>query len=391
MRRLMAIALALTAACAGEPTAPAPDGPRASATKFWEAGSSVAWNATARDLMVARAVGSPAAQVRILAYLSVAQYNAVVGAEATKDGAGHASPAAAAGGASVAVLKSFFPADGDLLEATLADQLASARWPGETHTDIAAGEAVGRAVGADVVAYAAADNTNLLPLPTAPVGPAFWTSSAIPAAPAIRSLYGTRPFALTSGDQFRPPPPPAFGSPAFTAALAEVRHFSDTRTAEQLAIAQVWAAQGAAYMNGVAAELIVRNHRTEVEAARILALANIAGFDATIGCFDAKFAYWLVRPSAVDPAITLPIGLPNHPSYISGHSCNTASYAAILARFFPSDRARLEAMTIEAGLSRIYGGLHYRFDCEAGQELGRQVAAQVLRTAPAGREAIALD
>jgi membrane-associated phospholipid phosphatase len=117
----------------------------------------------------------------------------------------------------------------------------------------------------------------------------------------------------------------------------------------------------------------------------------MAGFDATIGCFDAKFAYWLVRPSAVDPAITLPIGLPNHPSYVSGHSCTTSSYSAVLATFFPSERGHFEAMTIEAGLSRIYGGLHYRFDCEAGQELGQRVAAQVLRTAPAGHEAIALD
>ena len=391
-RCLAAASITLALSCDRGPTEPVrPDDAQSSAVKFWEAGSSVAWNQTARDLIVARAVASPIAQVRILAYLSVAQYNAVVAAEDAKDGGRHASPAAAAGGASVVLLKSFFPADAALLEATLAGQLAAEPWPGARNKDIASGEALGRAVGADVVAYAATDNTNVLVPPPAPIGPAYWTSSLVPPAPSILGLYGTRPFVLTSGDQFRPPPPPAFGSSEFLTALAEVRTLSDTRTPVQLAIAQFWAARGPAYMNEVAAGLIIGHRRTEREAARILALANMAGFDATIGCFDAKFAYWLVRPSKIDPAITLPVGLPNHPSYVSGHSCNTASYATVLAGAFPSESARLAAMIEEAGLSRMYGGLHYRFDCEAGQELGRRVARQVLGTAPTGHGAIPLD
>ena len=90
-----------------------------SADKFWESGATVAWNRTARELLVARAVGAPHLQVRILAYLSLAQYNAAVAAEDTKSEGAHASPAAAVGGASVAVLKSFFPLDGALLEGRL--------------------------------------------------------------------------------------------------------------------------------------------------------------------------------------------------------------------------------------------------------------------------------
>ena len=80
--------------------------------KFWEAGATVAWNKTARDLIAVRAAPGPTVQLRILAYLTLAQYNAAVTAEDTKDGGTHASPAAAVGGASVVVLKSFFPLDG---------------------------------------------------------------------------------------------------------------------------------------------------------------------------------------------------------------------------------------------------------------------------------------
>jgi hypothetical protein len=380
------------AACGDHgPAAPTAAGVDQAAVKFWEAGSSVGWNATARATMTARAVAAPHVTLRILAYLSVAQHNAIEAADQARGGGAPPSAAAATGAASAVVLSWFFPLDAASFEATLDQQLAAPGWPGESRTDRAAGEAIGRAIGAEVVAYAATDNFNLAPLPTAPMGPGYWTSGANPPAPPARSLFGTRPFFLTSADQFRPPPPPAFGSAAFLADLAEVRQLSDTRTPAQLAEAQLWGAQGPAYLNEVAVEFIEAHHRTEREAAHILAYANMAGFDATIACWDAKFTYWLVRPSGADPAITLPIGLPNHPSYTSGHSCTTAAYAAVLARAFPSEQPRLEQMVVAAGLSRMYAGLHYRFDCEVGQELGRLAADWAMASDPGAHRAIPLD
>jgi membrane-associated phospholipid phosphatase len=178
----------------------------------------------------------------------------------------------------------------------------------------------------------------------------------------------------------------------YTAGLDEVVALTkDGLTPEQLAIVLRWAPQGAAYMNSVAAEMIVDYHRSEREAARILALANMAGFDVLNACFDAKFAYYYVRPTQASSQAKLAIALPNHPSYPSGHSCLTAAYATVLASAFPEETERLEAMTEEAGRSRMYGGLHYLFDCIVGQNLGRKVAAEVMRTAPAGRGAIPLD
>jgi membrane-associated phospholipid phosphatase len=384
---LAAATLFVVSACSESTTSPAPSGsPSASAVKFWEAGSSVAWNQTARDLIASRSVAAVATQSRILAYLSVAQYNAIVTAETAKDGRSHPSPAAAAAGASLVVLKSFFPLDWTMLDGQLAAQRSAEGWPGEQTKDFAAGEAIGRTIAAEVLAYAATDRVGLTVPPPNPGGPGNWKGTN-----PVRAHYGARTFALTSGDQFRPAPPPAFGSAEFTAALAEIRAMSDGLTPEQLAIAQLWAPRGPAYMNGVAADMIVAHHRTEREAARVLALANMASFDVLNACFDAKFAYWYIRPSQADPMIKLPVGLPNHPSYPSGHSCITSAYATVLADAFPEESDLLEAMVVEAGLSRNYGGLHYRFDCLAGQQLGRDVAGQVLRTAPVGHNPIPLD
>ena len=98
--------------------------------------------------------------------------------------------------------------------------------------------------------------------------------------------------------------------------------------------------------------------------------------DAAIGCWDAKLTYWFIRPPQADPAITLipAIGLPNHPSYPSAHTCFSGAAAEMLGVFFPAKTDSLDAMVHEAGLARMYAGIHYRFDVDMGQQLGRQVA-----------------
>ena len=232
---------------------------------------------------------------------------------------------------------------------------------------------------ARVIAYSASDLVGLTDPGTPPVGPGLWVWTG---GPIARGNLGARPFFLTSTDELRPPPPPAFGSAKFNAALAEVRQISDTRTADQLALAQYWAVNqspvSAAGMNNLAVGLVRRHRKSDHEAARIMFLMNAAAWDALIGCFDAKYHYWFIRPPQADPAITLPIGLPPHPSYPSAHSCVSGSSTEVLAAVFPSERGMLEAVAEEASLSRLYAGIHYRFDMEAGLALGRRAAARAL-------------
>jgi membrane-associated phospholipid phosphatase len=363
-------------ACGGDAT-----GTDTLASDSTRVSASVRWNQRAVALVVARqpASNGQAAVSRILTYLSVAQYRAAVAAQAQARDARPPSIAAAVGGASVGVLNSFFPLDVAATESQLNGDLAIPPWPG-TNEDLAAGEALGRKTATAVLTQAAADNYLVVNPGTPPAGTGRWTSST---AAIVRSLHGTRPFFLTSPDQLRPAAPPAFGSPQFLEGLAEVRKISDARTAEQTAIAVQWNTSSGPFtagaLNLIADDLIRERRVSEVEAARILAFANAATFDAQIACWDAKFAYWLIRPSQADAAITMPIALPNHPSYPSGHSCMTGAMMGVLADAFPQERARLDAMVEEAGMSRVYGGIHYRFDINAGREIGRAAAALALR------------
>jgi membrane-associated phospholipid phosphatase len=129
---------------------------------------------------------------------------------------------------------------------------------------------------------------------------------------------------------------------------------------------------------------------SERQVTHLYALMSATMMDATIGCWDAKLFYWLIRPWKADPAITVvaAVGKPNHPSYPSGHSCVSSSGASVLSAFFPEKTAQLDAMVIQAGLSRMYGGIHYRFDIEAGQTLGRSVAGFAIKSDESGKSVL---
>ena len=374
---LVAVVLLDGSACSDSvagpyPTASPGSGPSPAAVKFWDANATANWT----DLATSLAARRPVNVARLSAYLSLAQLRAAEDAEATVP---HPPTSAAIGGASAAVLDAYFPADIAEIEAALDAQEAGDSWPGAKHQDFESGEAIGRAAAARVIAYSASDLYGLTNPGTPPTGPGFWVWTG---GPIARGSLGARPFFLTSLDELRPPPPPAFGSADFNAALAEVRQISDTRTADQLALAQYWAVNqspvSAAAMNNLAVGLVRRHRANDHESARIMFLMNAAAWDALIGCMDAKYYYWFIRPSQADPAITLPIGLPPHPSYPSAHSCISGSSTEVLAVAFPSERRMLEALAEEASLSRLYAGIHYRFDMDAGLVLGRRAAAKAL-------------
>jgi hypothetical protein len=220
----------------------------------------------------------------------------------------HASVSAAVDRASVTVLREFFaahPGVPDGLEQQLLDDRSAPAWPGEANRDVAAGDAIGLAVGQAVVEQSRNDGYLSLPALAPPVGDGFW----IPNGAITRSLWGAKPFFLEPADLLLAPDPPRFGTPEFKAAADEVYAIVSSRTPAQLAIALKWnrvppnGPSTAGEWNRIADSLIQKHHATEAEAARILAYANVAAFDAQIDCFLTKFTWWVARPSQADGRI----------------------------------------------------------------------------------------
>ncbi len=224
-------------------------------------------------------------------------------------------------------------------------------------------------------------------------------------------------FCMRNGTQFRPEPPPPLTSAAYARSLNQVKALgatlSSARTMDQTEIAFFWAdGEGTVtppgHWNRIARTVARERGLTLAENARLFALLNLALADAAILCWDCKYHYSLWRPvtairyadrdgnpdTDADPDWTSLLPNPNFPSYTSGHSSFSGTAAAVLAHFFGTDEVAFSsgsdglpavtrsytsfsAAANEAGMSRIYGGIHYDFDNTAGLASGRQLGDYV--------------
>ena len=309
---------------------------------------------------------------RVYTMLSVAQYAAATSARDNRS----ASADAAIASASAAALADQYTAVRTSVAQELARDLEQARI--RDGADAAtAGQRLGEDAARLVTAWAPPLFVLVAPFKgTIPTGPGMWYSAAnIP--PIGIFVAQSRAWLLDSNSQFRPKPPPAFDSQEFKAALDEVRRVARERTPEQTAIAQRWnSVDPSARWNEIASDALIRHHTSDIDAVRILALLNVAAMDAIVACFEAKYHYWTIRPSQADTTLVLAdsVSLPNFPSYPSGHACGSGAFEGVLSHFFPQERTQFAQIAEEAAMSRLYGGIHYRFDDDIGLALGRNVA-----------------
>ena len=246
--------------------------------------------------------------------------------------------------------------------------------------------------------------------------------------PLLAQWPMVKPFVMTSTNEFRPPAPPTLDSPEYATAVDQVMRWggfqSADRTADQTEIALFWADGGGTatppgHWNRITSDVTLAKHSSLLETARTFALVDLAMADAGVAAWDAKYYYDLWRPidairkASVDnnpltTAVATWIPLlksPPFPTYTSGHSTFSASAATVLASLFgdqtsfdsvsdghsaPEERpidvsqittrhfTSFSQAATEAGMSRIYGGIHFSFDNQAGLELGNRIGSAIM-------------
>jgi membrane-associated phospholipid phosphatase len=369
---------------------------------------------------------NPPYAARAYSYVAVAQYEALKAAWHWKYRYGRPSPArvdagvasptrpselpaypsedAVLSGVTAEMLKLLFPAAVEEITKRAAEQREAAVLAGRAApSDVAAGLALGKAVAAAVVARAGVDGMRnavgtaaqwrALADATTARGEIAWASLETPARPPMLPNFGqVQAWTMTRAqlDAERPPPPPSTGSAQMREELAEVKRVAEGLTREQMAVALRWNDGAGTYTppghwNDIAAEWVRDARMSEVRAARAFALLNMAMHDAAVGCWEVKFRYFNPRPAQLDPTIKTMIGLPNFPAYPSGHSTFSSAAATVLSHLFPAGAREFEAMAEEAGISRLYGGIHYRSDIEQGKAHGLRIGANVVRLARSER------
>jgi membrane-associated phospholipid phosphatase len=251
----------------------------------------------------------------------------------------------------------------------------------EYPSDYYAGIELGRRVAAHVIAKAQADGSDVPWIGTVPTGPCLWTG----ANPGNAAAAQWRPILLNSPSEFRPAPPPSCDSPEVQAQLAEVRHFPRALTSANLntnAGALYWQTAEGIFPWAVLqlSQWVLEDklERNPPRAARAYALLGTVGHDAFIASQDGKFTYWYARPAQLDTSITTLFPAPNFPSYPSNHSALSTARAEVLAYLFPDRADRIRTMGKEAGDSRIWAGIHFEMDNQAGVTLGHNVAQKFI-------------
>jgi membrane-associated phospholipid phosphatase len=280
-------------------------------------------------------------------------------------------------GAASTILSYLFPDHADEFAADAQEVaqlylLAGIQYP----SDVEAGMELGRAVAEKVIAQAMTDGSDLPWDGARLTGDGYWIGEN----PIQPTSGNWQTWALTSGSQFRPPPPPAYDSEQMQIEMEELRAM--VPSFPTTAAAYFWQSPRGtvAYAYGVAHRLLFEQGLDEnpPRAALIYAAMGVAHYDSFVACYDAKYAYWSMRPSHVDPEFKPLFPDPNFPSYPSAHSCVTMGVSMLLSSFFPADAEELLAAAQEAGDSRLWGGIHFASDNDFGLELGRQVAGVVI-------------
>jgi membrane-associated phospholipid phosphatase len=333
-------------------------------------------------------------------------------------------PVAAANEAAYAVAMSQYPASESLF-AGVRSQFAGAA------TGSAAARALGAQAAAAVLAEREGDDWDAAPeYAWHPMGPGVYAEFNEHSGTPEGFVFGAgwaqaRPFALSSPDQFRSGPPPEIASEAYTLAFNEVMDVgaaeSAHRTPDQAHGALWWKQFVEKSHNRLARELVTAEDPGLWPAARMFALLNASIYDGYIASFDSKFHFNHWRPytairwasndgnpdTAEDPDWT---NLHDHtyafPSYPSAHGTVCAAAMTVLADAFGEDRPfemtirevdsagplspplvldpatrsfdSFAAAAEDCALSRVYLGIHFRYDSEAGTILGRQVGRRVL-------------
>ena len=386
-----------------------------------DASTIVEWNHTL--LRIVRTAGAQPATIhptRSFAIMHAAVHDAVVAA--TGDGRPYlfdvnavrnASPQAAAVRAAHDTLAALYPAMAPDLDRQLAADLAAI----PDRAARTAGARIGALTARLMLAARDGDGSSTSPPTLTPgTGPGQYRPTPPAFAPAAFTHWANVvPFVLDRADQFRPTGYPAVTSDAYARATNEVKRLgqdtSTTRTVDQTTQARFWAAPIWNYWNEIAQSAAVAHHSDILTAARLFADLNLALADAVIAFYDAKYRYRVWRPitairladTDANPATTSDPGwnslanTPADPAYPGAHSVISQAGATILNHFYgPAARTTVTSEVLpgvsrtftryqdaaeEAGLSRIYAGVHTRIDHDAGLRLGRDVARFALANA----------
>jgi len=376
------------------------------------------WNTIASTAIVTNGGVGPGASGVWFAYASIAAYDAVNAVHRRKfepfyyfgSAPPDASDAAAAVAAAHRVLVYYFPAQQTTLDMQFKASLSAIT---STSRAISEGIQTGEAAADALISERAGDGLGANVTYNEPSGPGVWEPNPPGSSPVTPWLGQMRPFTMSSADQFLPDGPTALTSEQWAADFNLTRLFggsvSELRTPAQTEIGLFWTAHTGAQYSQVFNGLAQHYNLDILDSARLMAMLWTGYADAAIGCFNGKYLYHFWRPwgaipagggnseLTADPTWTPLATTPNHPEYPAAHACLTGAVTDLVADYFQTRKVHVVISSSvfpgaahthtfedtgdwlnEVFWARIFAGFHFNHSLQDGEQLGRQVAHQLV-------------
>ena len=194
-----------------------------------------------------------------------------------------------------------------------------------------------------------------------------WAATSAPADRVEPEAGGWRTWVLESGAELRPPAP--LDRTTTRSEIIELRALAEQRDAAALDKVSYWDNGAPDYRWNEIAITQGLKEGIAIAVYRVLALVNVAIYDATVAAWDAKYIYNRLRPSEADPSLTTVLPNPSSPSYPSEHAAAAGAASAVLAYLFPNDAQSFMDQADMAGRSRLLAAVEYPSDVAAGLDL----------------------
>lgn len=376
------------------------------------------WNEIMIDMLAGR---DPASELRIAAIMNLAVFEAINAITheyrpylGTVEARAGASPEAAAIAAAHGVLRFHVPDRASALDQARARSLAAIADGAAKQNGIAVGEAAAAAMIEHRTGDGSEPAESYLPTSTRP-GEWQLTDGCPPTGGVSKHWAKVKPFGILRSDQFRVPSPPALTSKRYAQAYNEVKRRGDVqsteRTRHQADLARLYEALFPLRLwNAAAAQVAAAQRRSLAHNARVLALLDMAMNDAAVALVEVKYRERFWRPETAiragdadgnarterDPTFVPFLITPCHPSYPGGHATTAYAARSVLEREYGRaghsitltspevadvvvHYTSFAQITADIDRARVDGGIHFRFDQEAGASLGRRIGTYVQR------------
>jgi len=332
----------------------------------------ITWNVLASNITLNEKMPPPEIS-RVMALLDISMYNSLLIAQ--NEMPNNFSNPSVITGAAYTVLKDLFPNYINQIS-SYKNKIFDNLMKEDDKKKVIWGFDLGSIIGKEVMTHNNNTDSKILINETIPKGDCIWNGKE----PVLPNAGSWKTFILKSGSEIQPKKPFECGSKEDLQDLKYVLELALKRSPQQIALIHFWGdIPPPIIWNSILNEYIKKYNMSNFDSSFAGVYLNVGIYDAFVSCWYTKYTYWTERPFQRITNLTTEIPTPNFPSYTSGHSVVSTTASKILGEVFPNEKDHFRKLAIDASMSRLWAGIHFKQDIVNGIDQGLQIGDKVVQ------------